>query len=64
MRSTAIQEDHMRDDNIIKFERRKPKQERRTVSPVLRKALTWLAVIAGLALVWAYYQLIAPPSLP
>jgi hypothetical protein len=54
----------MRDDNIIKFERRKPKQERRTVSPVLRKALTWLAVIAGLALVWAYYQLIAPPSLP
>ncbi len=56
--------DHMSDDNIIKFERRKPKQEPRTVSPMHRKALTWIAVIAGLVLVWAYYKFIAPPSLP
>ncbi|MEY9829963.1 type II secretory pathway component PulM [Sinorhizobium fredii] len=54
----------MRDDNIIKFERRKSKQERRTVGPRRRKALIWLAVIAVLVLVWAYYQFIAPPSLP
>ncbi|MCA1371287.1 hypothetical protein I6F15_28595 [Bradyrhizobium sp. BRP14] len=50
----------MSDDNIIKFEQRKPKPQPRTVSPVWRKALTWLAVIAGLFLVWAYYQFIAP----
>ncbi|NRP70020.1 hypothetical protein ILFOPFJJ_00897 [Ensifer psoraleae] len=54
----------MSDDNIIKFERRKPKQGLMTVSPMRRKALTWVAVIAGLVLVWAYYQFIAPPSLP
>ncbi|WEX91100.1 hypothetical protein PZN02_004721 [Sinorhizobium garamanticum] len=54
----------MSDDNIIKFERRKPKQEPRRVSPRQRKALTWVAVIAGLAVVWAYYQFIAPPNLP
>lgn len=54
----------MSDDNIIKFERRKPKQGPRTVSPMRRKALSWLAVIAGLVLVWAYYQFIAPPNLP
>ncbi|GEC34901.1 hypothetical protein [Sinorhizobium fredii] len=54
----------MSDDNIIKFERRKPKQEQRTVGPMQRKALIWIAVIAALVLVWAYYQFIAPPSLP
>ena len=54
----------MSDDNIIKFERRKPKREQRTVSPMQRKALTWIAVIAALVLVWAYYQFISPPSLP
>ncbi|KOF17238.1 hypothetical protein AC244_18750 [Ensifer adhaerens] len=64
MKATADQEDHMSDDNIIKFERRKPKQEPRSASPMQRKALTWLAVIAGLVLVWAYYQFISPPSLP
>lgn len=64
MKPTADQRDHMSDDNIIKFERRKPKREPRSVSPGQRKALIWLAVIAGLALVWAYYQFIAPPSLP
>ncbi|MDX0583759.1 hypothetical protein CN244_04350 [Sinorhizobium medicae] len=54
----------MSDDNIIKFERPKPKHEPRSVGPVQRKALTWLAVIAGLFLVWAYYHFIAPPNLP
>ncbi|MDE3771097.1 hypothetical protein [Sinorhizobium meliloti] len=41
----------MSDDNIIKFERPKPKQEPRSVGPMQRKALTWLALIAGLFLV-------------
>lgn len=54
----------MSDDNIIKFERRKSKHEPRAISPMRRKALTWLAVIAGLILVWAYHQFIAPPNLP
>ncbi|RVO68350.1 hypothetical protein [Sinorhizobium meliloti] len=53
----------MSDDNIIKFERRKSKQEPRSVSQMQRKALMWLAVIAEFVLVWAYYQFIAPPSL-
>lgn len=54
----------MGDDNIIKYERRKPKKKPRSASPMQRKALTWLAGIAGLVLVWAYYQFVAPPSLP
>ncbi|ASP51438.1 hypothetical protein [Sinorhizobium meliloti] len=54
----------MSDDNIIKFERPKPKQEPRSVGPMQRKALTWLALIAGLFLVWAYYHFVAPPNLP
>ncbi|MEY9197806.1 hypothetical protein CO656_16565 [Sinorhizobium sp. FG01] len=54
----------MSHDNIVKFERRKPKQEQRTASPLQRKALIWIAVIAALVLVWAYYQFISPPSLP
>ncbi|MEY9770150.1 hypothetical protein [Sinorhizobium fredii] len=54
----------MSDDNIIKFERRKPKQEQSLSDQMQRKALTWIAVIAVLILVWAYYQFIAPPSLP
>lgn len=52
----------MSDDNIIKFERRKPKKERRSVNPVQRRVLIWLGVIAGLILVWAYYQFVSPPS--
>ncbi|CAN7682228.1 hypothetical protein ACI2KT_10930 [Ensifer adhaerens] len=51
----------MDDNNIIKFERPKPKKE---ASPVPRKALIWLALIAALVAVWSYYQFIAPPSLP
>ncbi|PDT46646.1 hypothetical protein CO661_17195 [Sinorhizobium fredii] len=54
----------MSDDNIVKFERRKLKPQPSAVSQMKRKALTWSAVIAGLVLVWAYYQFIAPPGLP
>ncbi|WP_082909670.1 hypothetical protein [Sinorhizobium glycinis] len=54
----------MSDDNIVKFERRKPRQEQRTAGLLQRKALTWIAVIAALVLVWAYYQFVSPPSLP
>lgn len=54
----------MDDNNIIKFERPKPKMEAKPASPVPRKALIWLALIAALVAVWSYYQFIAPPSLP
>ncbi|AGA11084.1 hypothetical protein C770_GR4pD0973 (plasmid) [Sinorhizobium meliloti GR4] len=54
----------MSDNNIVKFERRKPTQESKRGSPRQRQVLTWLAVIVGLVIVWAYYQFIAPPSLP
>ncbi len=53
----------MKDDNIIKFERPKPKKAPRQISPGQRKALLWLGVILVLALVWAYYQFITPPTL-
>jgi hypothetical protein len=49
----------MDDDNIIKFERPKPKKQPRTVSSRQKKALIWLAAIAGIFLVWAYYQYVA-----
>lgn len=52
----------MKDDNIIKFERPKPKKAPRQVSAGQRKALIWLAVVLVLAAVWAYYQYIAPPT--
>lgn len=53
----------MKDDNIIKFERPKPKKQSRTLSAGQRKTLIWLAVIVGLAAVWAYYQFVSPPTL-
>ncbi|MDW5316775.1 hypothetical protein [Rhizobium sp. PL01] len=49
----------MDDDNIIKFERPKPKKQPRTVSSRQKKALIWLGAIAGIFLVWAYYQYVA-----
>ncbi|WDZ80617.1 hypothetical protein PWG15_22860 (plasmid) [Ensifer adhaerens] len=54
----------MDDDNIIKFERPKPKKEARPASRVQRKALIWFALVAALIGVWSYYQFVAPPSLP
>ncbi|MEI3854731.1 MULTISPECIES: hypothetical protein [unclassified Ensifer] len=54
----------MDDNNIIKFERPKPKKEAKPVSPTQRKALVWLALVAALIAVWSYYQFVAPPSLP
>lgn len=53
----------MSDDNIIKFQRPKPKKQPRAASPSQKKALIWLAVIGGLILVWAYYQYVAAPTL-
>ena len=50
-------------DNVIKFQRPSPKKEPPKLSPKGRKAAIWIAVIAALVLVWAYYQFIAPPSL-
>ncbi|MBP1881865.1 hypothetical protein [Sinorhizobium mexicanum] len=54
----------MSDDNIVKFERRKPKQASKRGSPSQRKAFIWLLAIVAVVLVWAYYQFIAPPNLP
>lgn len=53
----------MSDDNVLKFERRKPKQEKKPVTPGPKKGLIWLAVVAMIALVWVYYQFIAPQGL-
>lgn len=52
----------MSDDNIIKFQRPKPKKVPRTITSGTRKALIWLAVIGAVALVWAYFQYVSPPS--
>ena len=51
------------DDNVLKFERRKPKQERKPLAPGPKKGLIWLAVVVVIALVWAYYQFIGPQGL-
>ena len=59
----TITEDALSDDNILKFERRKPKQEKKPGAPGPGKGLIWLAVVAAIALVWAYYQFIAPQGL-
>ena len=53
----------MSDDNIIKFQRPKPKKEPRTITRGTRKALVWLAVIGAVVLLWAYFQYVSPPSL-
>ncbi len=49
----------MDDNNIVKFKRPMPKKHPRTVSSGQRKALLWLAAIAGIFIVWAYYQFVA-----
>ena len=50
----------MNDNNVLKFEPRKPKQEKKPVAPGPKKGLVWLAVVADIVLVWAYYQFLAP----
>ena len=52
----------MNDNNVLKFERPKPKQENKPSKPGPGKSLIWLAVAIVIALVWAYYQFIAPQS--
>jgi hypothetical protein len=58
-----VTEDALSDDNVLKFERRKPKQERKPLAPGPKKGLIWLAVVVVIALVWAYYQFIGPQGL-
>ena len=54
----------MNDNNVLKFERRKPqpdeKNKPKAPGPGPKKGLAWIAVLAVIALVWAYYQFIAP----
>ena len=52
----------MSDNNVLKFEPRKPKQENMPVAPGPKKGLIWLAVVVVIALVWVYYQFIAPQA--
>ena len=58
-----VTEDALSDDNVLKFERRKPKQEKKPVALGPKKGLIWLAVLVAIALVWVYYQFLAPQSL-
>jgi hypothetical protein len=53
------------DNNVLKFERRKPQQDKgkKPDVPGPKKGLIWIAVVVVVALVWAYYQFIAPPTL-
>jgi hypothetical protein len=53
----------LNDNNVLKFERRKPEPENKPKAPGPKKGLIWLAVIAVIALVWAYYQFLAPQAL-
>ena len=52
----------MNDNNVLRFERRKPQQENKPKAPGPKKGLIWIAVVAVIALVWAYYQFLAPQS--
>ena len=54
----------MNDNNVLKFERRKPQpdEKNKPKAPGPRKGLLWIAVLAVIALVWAYYQFIAPQT--
>jgi hypothetical protein len=60
---SAATEDALNDNNVLKFERRKPQQEQKPKAPGPRKGLIWIAVVALIALVWAYYQFLAPQAL-
>ncbi|MCJ8150958.1 MULTISPECIES: hypothetical protein [Shinella] len=53
----------MDDDNIVKFERRKPQPEKKPATPRLQGGRIWLAILAAIVLVWAYYQFVAPQTL-
>ncbi|GLR50906.1 hypothetical protein KYK30_12105 [Shinella yambaruensis] len=54
----------MNENNVLKFERRKPQQDdkNKPQAPPPKKGLIWIAVLVVVALVWAYYQFIAPQS--
>jgi hypothetical protein len=50
------------DNNVLKFERPKPQQENKPSTPGPKKGLIWFALAIVIALVWAYYQFVAPQS--
>lgn len=54
----------MNDNNVLKFERRTPQQDdkNKPKAPGPKKGLIWIAVLAVILLVWAYYQFMAPQS--
>ena len=56
-------EEALNDNNVLKFEPRKPKQENKPATPGPKKGLIWLAVAAVIVLAWAYYQFLAPQAL-
>lgn len=53
----------MNDNNVLKFEPRKPRPENKPAGRGPKKALVWLVAIVVIVLVWAYYQFIAPQTL-
>lgn len=59
----SAMEDALNDNNVLKFERPKPKEENKPSAPGPKKGLIWLAVAAVIVLVWAYYQFIAPQGI-
>ena len=52
----------MNDDNVVKFQPRKPKPAEKPAARRPGRGLIWLAALAAVALVWAYYQFLAPQT--
>jgi len=50
------------DNNVLKFQRPTPQQEKKPKAPGPKKGLIWIAIATVIALVWAYYQFIAPQA--
>jgi hypothetical protein len=47
--------------NVIKFERppeNKPPKPKKNLTPMARRALTWLGIVAAFLLAWAYFTFI------
>lgn len=52
----------MNNKNVLKFERRKPEKDSKPAAPGPKNGRIWLACVLVIALVWAYYQFIAPQA--
>lgn len=53
--------------NVIKFERppeEKPQKTKREASPILRKGLIWLALVAAFGLAWVYFTFVGGSGAP